>query len=398
MKAEQATGTDGRAEGVAPADLPGADVVRLATEFRVRPPEVDGHAAILRYELVDDAAKVLIDFAETITFPESLNQDDEVTRQLVELLAVAAGTSYFKVAAPPLVSIEFGPVGPELAELLPELYDHGMREFAVTNSLPVPMRVEFAFEPIAQPRDEGSEFDQSSPLRALVPVGGGKDSALVMSVFPEATPFAIGPPVPSVRVAQVVGAELLVARRQIDPKLRMLNETGALNGHIPVTAITSAISVLTAYLTGHTDVLMGNERSASEPTRWVGSHAVNHQYSKSFEFETSFAAAVNRLSSGKVRYFSVLRPFSELAIARGLVQDRKMAERFLSCNHAFTIWRDTEQSRTASWCRNCPKCRFTALILAPFATPELLTATMGSNIFDDPEQVSGFGVLWDEVS
>jgi AcrR family transcriptional regulator len=403
-------GTAGTADNMA---VTGADLVRQAAEFQILDPVVNDNEVVLRYAVLDAADRPLAVFGERVTVPVTLDQRDPRVIELVRLLAVCAGTSYFKTAAPPKLRVALGSISAETAELIPALYDHGLREFAVTNALPIPLPVTFEFDIEAEAENSTDGDDgrsstarartlgrtgPSDGLRPLVPVGGGKDSALVMSVFPEATPFAIGPPVPSVRVAEVVGRPLLVAQRQIDPLLRTLNETGALNGHIPVTAITSAVSALTAYVTDHTDVLMGNERSASEPTRWVGSEAVNHQFSKSYEFERLFAAAVDRASGGAVRYFSVLRPFSELAIASGLTDDPVMSRQFLSCNRAFTIWRETEQSRTATWCRDCPKCRFTGLMLAPFSTPEELTATMGGNIFADSNQTAGFAELWDADS
>lgn len=365
--------------------LDGADLRSAAAAFVVLPPDFDGDVVTLRYRFEAADGAVLHTFAEEVAFPPSSrgwNGD------LVAVLAVAAGTSYFKAAAPPVVRV-VAPVPQSTEALLGQLYDHGLREYAVSNDLPVPLDVRFE---VTRRAPEGRAVEGSG---ALVPVGGGKDSALVMSVFGDATPFAIGPPVPSVRVAEAAGHELLVVHRRIDPALRGLNDTGALNGHIPVTAITSAVSALVAWRAGLRDVLMGNERSASEPTRWVGTEPVNHQHSKSFVFETALATAIADSTSGTMRYFSVLRPFSELAIARGLVVDDAMFGSFLSCNRAFTIWRDTEQRRLSTWCRDCPKCRFTALMLAPFVSPERLSAAMGGNMFDDPQQVDGFGELWD---
>lgn len=385
----------------------GDEVVASSAVFEIRPPELsaqpDGSADIhLRYALVD-AVGDSTEFTESIHLPPA--EVDASAGQLLDVLAIVAGTSYFKVAAPPLLRVTF-PMDSAALSLLDLVYDHGLREFAARNDLAIPLAVDFVDhenqridptllrdELAAQPADTSAR--PGGDLRPLVPIGGGKDSALVMSVFPDARAFAIGPPVPSVRVAEAVGQKILVATRAIDPSLRSLNDTGALNGHIPVTAITSVISAMVALRSGCSDVLMGNERSASEPTRTVDGHPVNHQFSKSLVFETALARSIDVATASAVRYFSILRPFSELAIARGLSEDDNMLDSFLSCNHAFTIWRETEQRTNATWCRNCPKCRFTALMLAPFIDPERLSSIMGGAIFDDVSQASGFAALWD---
>ena len=142
------------------------------------------------------------------------------------------------------------------------------------------------------------------------------------------------------------------AARRLDPALRDWNERGALNGHIPVTAVVTAISALAARAHGCTDVVLGNERSASEPTRWVGGQAVNHQWAKSLIAEDLTQGALDAVSGGRLRTFSILRPFTEVAIASGLVTDEAQLGAFLSCNEAFTIWRPTAQRAEGTWCLN----------------------------------------------
>ena len=54
---------------------------------------------------------------------------------------MAAGTSYYKTAAPPEVVIEGESLSPSELDLYHHLYDDGLREFAVSNGLPVPRTV-----------------------------------------------------------------------------------------------------------------------------------------------------------------------------------------------------------------------------------------------------------------
>jgi hypothetical protein len=375
----------------------------------------------LRYRLLGGADAVA-DFSEVVEFfaPASLeslgghaadgdsgDDDEALLAGLARLVALAAGTSYYKVAAPTTIAVMLGPITAAEAMFVRELYDHGMREFAARNDLPVPLDQRWELEidasraPTRVTPDERptSASDGLAAAGALVPVGGGKDSALVLSVLGDrAVAFTINATEAPRRVAAAAGLTLHTAARRLDPALRDWNERGALNGHIPVTAVVTAISALAARAHGCTDVVLGNERSASEPTRWVGGQAVNHQWAKSLIAEDLTQGALDAVSGGRLRTFSILRPFTEVAIASGLVTDEAQLGAFLSCNEAFTIWRPTAQRAEGTWCLNCPKCRFTTLMMAPHLSPERFEEIFGGRPLHDPDQAEGYRELWDEVS
>ena len=185
------------------------------------------------------------------------------------------------------------------------------------------------------------------------------------------------------------GLPWLVVRRTLDPELARLNESGALNGHVPVTAIVTAAALLCASLNGYDAVAMANERSASSGNlSWDGVE-VNHQFSKSLRVERLLDDALEELDA-PVRSFSVLRPASELAIARAFARLDAYHDAFTSCN---TIFRLDPQLRGASWCCDCPKCRFVFLVLAPFTEPERLREIFGRDLLDEEEQFEGFALL-----
>jgi hypothetical protein len=174
-------------------------------------------------------------------------------------------------------------------------------------------------------------------------------------------------------------------RRSLDPRLLEANRAGALNGHVPVTAINSLILLLYAQLTGATHVVFANERSADEATLEAGGHAVNHQFSKTLGCERLIRAAIAEAGVG-VDYFSALRPFSELWVARRLAASPEALASFRSCNRNFV------QSEAAAperpWCGACAKCAFTALIAAPFMARAASRALFGADILNSPEAVA----------
>jgi hypothetical protein len=201
--------------------------------------------------------------------------------------------------------------------------------------------------------------------------------------------FSIGDAPPIMRTAGVAGLPHLIATRRLDPLLFELNAAGAINGHVPVTAIVTCVALLTAQLNGFDAVAMANERSASAGNlRWDGID-VNHQFSKGLAAERLLSAAVAEQGAA-VRQFSVLRPASELAIARAFAGLESYHGAFTSCNAIFRI---DPALRASSWCRDCPKCRFVFLAMAPFSSPAHLREIFGADLLDEEDQYEGFALL-----
>jgi hypothetical protein len=232
------------------------------------------------------------------------------------------------------------------------------------------------------------------PRRALVPIGGGKDSLVSVEML-----RAAGEPATAVWIgnsdliracAERTGLPLLNLRREVSPALFELNRKGALNGHVPVTAINSAILVLAALLYGYDSIVFSNERSASSATLHDGDHAVNHQWSKGFAFERLLGDWLHAHVAANLDYFSLLRPLSELAVTRRFARLGEYHEVFSSCNRNFKI---IGARPTARWCGQCPKCHFVFLALAPFVPKPQLTAIFGRNLLDDQSLIAGFDAL-----
>jgi hypothetical protein len=205
-----------------------------------------------------------------------------------------------------------------------------------------------------------------------------------------ATAVTVSPTPAHHRLTAAVGVPHLGVGRTLDPKLAVLTEAGGMNGHIPITAVNSALALLVAALQGHDSVVLGNERSADEPTRSVGGVPVNHQHSKSFAYEEELAHAI---APTGIAFFSVLRRLSGLSVAGIVAARADLRGAFLSCNRAFTRSRGAQDPQT--WCLRCPKCLSTFLSFAPFLSPEEAEATFGGNPLADPTTAPGVAALWD---
>jgi hypothetical protein len=201
--------------------------------------------------------------------------------------------------------------------------------------------------------------------------------------------LAVNPHPLVVALAGRAGLELLVVRRHLSPNLAELNRSGALNGHVPITAIVSLVAVLGSALYGYDTIAMAIERSASEETVLVDGVPVNHQYSKSLDFERLMGGLLATSVDPRLTYASALRPYSELAIARSFAPLTRYHSTFCSCNTAFRHSAGDDDR----WCGECAKCRFVGLMLAPFMSRDALSAVIGRDMFADPRQVDGFAAL-----
>jgi len=346
-----------------------------------------------RYELVSPG--------ETHTFTENIaftpvRAEHEVdwprVRSLAVMLGAVLGLSYYKAAAPSRYVIAVEGMTQAGIDYLQKVLGEGLAEYAYRNAFPGLLSPEIVQEaPCAQPWPDSSHLTPSGD--PLVPIGGGKDSVVTVELLAAArmhpVQFAVNPNKIIYRVGRIKGHPVLAATRELDPHLLELNESGALNGHVPVTAMNSLIALVQARIIGLGPVVMSLEASASEATlEWEG-HEVNHQWSKSEEAEGLLQDMLGPqagLSAGA--YFSLLRPYSEVQIARYFAALPEYHPVITSCNRAFR--RGVDDAR---WCGDCDKCRFIFLILSPFIPATTLTRMFADNLLDNPTQVEGYRAL-----
>ena len=203
-----------------------------------------------------------------------------------------------------------------------------------------------------------------------MPFGGGIDSIVTVERVrrrADVALFVVSRPADRFdaieQPAAVTGLPVVRAEREIDPQLLRSAELGFLNGHVPVTGILSAIAVLAAVLEDRDAVVMSNEWSASVPTLEYRGRPVNHQFSKSEQFEAAFRDVLANCPAPLPGYFSWLRDRTELWVGQEFAALEPYHGSFRSCNKAFY----TERARRLDhWCGQCDKCCFIDLILAPF--------------------------------
>ncbi len=335
------------------------------------------------------------EMTETVSVPGAPFALDGARAKAVEaalrLLHLIAGVSYYKAAVPAEIRIDAYSIDKETAAFLETVYVNGLGEFAYRNGLNLHGKIAF---PHGDTPDAAAAPALGLREHALVAIGGGKDSLVsieaLRSAGIEQTVTWIGGSQLIAACAARTGLPTLNLGRALAPELFELNRQGAWNGHIPVTAINSAIMVLAAVLHGADQVVFSNERSASYGSVIPGTGEVNHQWSKGWAFEKAFGEYVQSRVAADLHYYSLLRPLSELAVARQFAKNSHYDAHFSSCNRNFHILGERPANR---WCGVCPKCHFVFLALAPFMPKPRLVGIFGRNLLDDASQAGGFDAL-----
>ena len=304
-----------------------------------------------------------------------------IARDLVFALGLVELISYWKCACPPAVKIHCGALDAQEIAWWKRLWYHGLGEFFYRNGIETDLDsfVTIECDGVSRECTPGENFHHAN--LSLVPVGGGKDSCVTLQLLKE-----MGRPLYGFTVndqpargetfaaAGFAPERLLRTHRTIDPALLARNAEGFLNGHTPFSAVVAFLGLYCAYLVGAGDLTLSNEASANEAS--VPGTEVNHQYSKSYQFERDCNAWLARRLGLPIRYFSLLRPFHELQIARQFAALPQYHFAFKSCNAG---------SRRNAWCGSCAKCLFVYLMLAPFLPEARMAEIFGENLLEKPE-------------
>lgn len=305
------------------------------------------------------------------------NFTPEALQNLVFHIGMIELISYWKTCCSPEIIIEPHYLDDEQLHWWKKLYFNGLGEFFYLNGIDSDWD---NFVNIKPGKDPLKILNSNlSDEKVLIPVGGGKDSAVTLELFNDkglkVIPFAINPREAIIRTIESAGYSIddsWIIKRKIDPLLLEMNKQGFLNGHTPFSALLAFISVLSAEILGAKYIALSNESSANQST--VPGSTINHQYSKSFEFEHDFNWYLQKYIHPKMQYFSFLRPLNELQIAMLFSKYPWHFEGFRSCNAG---------SKTDSWCGHCAKCLFTYSILSPFLSQATLERIFHKNLLND---------------
>lgn len=292
--------------------------------------------------------------------------------------------SYWKSVCSPQIVIKCGYLNEEQINWWKKLYFYGLGELFYRNEIQTNMQEFVNIKCLSKVNELEYETIQEETRGYIVPIGGGKDSVVTLETLnidkQNDYCLIINPKPVTLKCAELadMSDRVLEIYRKIDSNLIELNKQGYINGHTPFSAMLAFVSYFVAYLTGKKYIALSNENSANESN--VEGEKVNHQYSKSFEFECDFRNYSDKYLKAPIGYFSFLRPLNELQIAKIFSKHEKYHSVFKSCNVG-------SKEKEWKWCCNCAKCLFAYTILSPFLYREKLVQIFGEDMFENEKML-----------
>lgn len=331
------------------------------------------------------------DFMPEWSFSEKLTEncpDRSVLDYAVFCLGMTELVSYWKCACAPTVEVRCGALSQEQILWWKKLYFNGLGEFFYKNGIEPDFENFMTIVPSNSTPPEFTSSDASCE-GFVIPVGGGKDSVVTLELLREYKDksfcYIINPRPATVECAHIGGygdERIISVSRTIDKELLKKNSEGYLNGHTPLSAIIAFSGWIFAYCNNRRYIALSNESSANEAN--INGTQINHQYSKSTEFERDFREFTKRYLVPSPEYFSMLRPWSEWQIAKKFVTYPQYFSTFQSCNVG---------SKTNTWCSDCAKCLYVYIMLAAFLDDKTLIEIFGKDMLNSEQYSALFNGL-----
>ncbi len=357
-----------------------------------------------KYEIFDNNDEIKVKYTyllEEYTFTPSITinkkdiSNNQVDQKFLSFLFFNYGLvdliNYYKLSCPKQIVIEAGYLNNEQINFFKKLIYNGLGEYFYRNNISLSYD-EFTTFVIKN----NKHYSFTSPINTqgnLILIGGGKDSIVSLSllqdekdhnscflfernIYPKNIPSYL-----TIKTALYNEKQILTFKTEIDPLLLELNHQGFLNGHVPFSSQLAFASYIMAYLNNKKYIITSNEASSNEGNI-IGSN-INHQYSKSMEFENDFRAYTLTYFTKEIEYFSLLRPLLEIQIAKIFSHYPQYFNVFRSCNLS-------SKKEGTNWCGHCPKCLFIFIILSPYIDQETLIKIFNKNLLDDPSLLDTF--------
>lgn len=341
---------------------------------------LDRGELIFKYKLL--VSGETLEFAEKIILPDT-NIDkvpQELLNKIFDSLLLVLGISYWKLYCPQNVVVKI-PLSKEQGDFWNALYINGLGEFFYKN------KIDFrTFKLFSANTESSKAISFPRENRSLLGVGGGKDSIVSAELLKQSnkefTAFTLDSHPIQNKIGYLIGVDKILVKREIDPKLFELNKRqDVYNGHIPISAIYHFVGVLLGILYDYKYIIFSNEKSANYGNVDYLGKRINHQWSKSFEFEKMLQDYVSKFVTPDVYPFSLLRSMNEIKVTELFSQYPSYFSTFSSCNRNFRI---NERSGNL-WCGECAKCLFMFCALSAFLSKDELTKIFGQNLFEKQE-------------
>lgn len=309
------------------------------------------------------------------------NIDKEFLNYLIFNFGIINAINYYKLTCSPKMKINCGYLDNIQKEFFKKLFYNGLGELLYTNNLNIDYEDFLDIETI----DKKYEFNIFDTFNGnLIPVGGGKDSIVTLELLKnekvknkcflykrDIYPTDMAS-LNTIYTAGYENFDILSFNVTLDPLMLELNKKGFYNGHVPFSSCLAFAAYIMAYLNNKKYIVLSNEASANEGN--VKNSNINHQYSKSFEFEKDFRGYTEKYFTKYIEYFSLLRCWNEFQIVKEFVKYPKYFSVFRSCNRG---------SKNNTWCSDCSKCLYVYIMLYPFLDKKVLIDIFGKDMLNE---------------
>lgn len=342
---------------------------------------VNGIHASFTYRLGEYIFEPTVDIPIAEIRNEWINND--YLNELFFNFGIINAINYYKLSLAPKFTISCGELDNEQKDYFKKLFYNGLGELMFKNNLLMPYESFLEISAPAPTQKHEFHFDDNFKGN-LITVGGGKDSIVTLEalrssrdqnlcmqfnrdIYPE-NQAAID----CIHLAGYSTEQICNFNLSIDKQILELNKAGFYNGHVPFSGMLAFACAIVAYLNNLQYVVVSNEASANEGN--IAGTTINHQYSKSYEFEQDFERYQNRYLCPYIHYFSLLRCMNEYEIVQKFIKFPSYLKVFRSCNVG---------TKTNSWCGHCAKCLYVYIMLYPFIDREKLINIFGHDLLDD---------------
>ncbi len=313
----------------------------------------------------------------TTTFP--VDFDPSSVTAATFSLGMAELSHYWKATLAPEIVIKAGKLSAEQISFWENLYTKGLGEFFYINQIDFRNILHITSDASAP---EIAPSASAASGKILVPLGGGKDSLVTGELLKEQKKefswFELEPLEFGEELRKISGVTSTVQiGRSVEKNFAPIVElvkAGAPNGHVPITATYIFSAVLAAKIFGYSDAVLSLERSAEEGNVQYLGETINHQYSKSLEFEKMAHDYVKKYIDPAITVFSLVRPLYEIQIVEKFSRFPQYFPYFVSCNRNL---------KHGAWCGECAKCAFMFAALMAFLPVEEVVGIFKKNLFED---------------
>jgi len=337
-------------------------------------------------------------FTETLVLPDGFDlstSSKDLIDKILQGVHLIIGISYYKFYCAPIVRHNYL-ISKEEANFWNTVYKKGLGEFYFRNSLDPKISPKFEYKKEIKSKN----FRIEKNNKCFVCVSGGKDSIVATELLKEQN-FDVSAIFTETqheskivnKVIEELGIESMKFRRILDPKI---NQNHKYDGHVPVSAMFAFLGIFYSVLYKRSYCILANEHSSNFGNVKYKGNIVNHQWSKSSEFENMFSNYVKDSITPDVKYFSLLRPFYEIRILEMFSKYKKYFPYFSSCNKNFRV---KENESEGLWCGECPKCAFAFILFSAFLPKEEILNIFKKNLYQDEKllplfkAILGFGKM-----